>query len=105
MIQIQQMDHSSIFKKADNLIVKEIEDELLIITTNEGITDINSFVYTFNPTGKAIWDKLEDYSCLGTLIDVLADEYDAPKNRIANDVKKIIGEMLEKRLIFEKNQE
>lgn len=101
---IAQTDRSTIFKKADNLIVKEIEDELMIITTNEGITDINSSVYTVNPTGKAVWEKIKDNISLGSLIDALADEYDAPKHSIEADVKKIIGEMLEKRLIFEKKQ-
>lgn len=101
---IQELDNSTVFKKSENLIVKEIEDEILIITTSGGITDINSFVYTVNPTGKAVWDKLEDHTSLGTLIDVLADEYNTPKDRIANDVRKIIGELLEKRLIFEKKQ-
>ncbi len=99
---MQEVNLLSIFRKADDLIVKEIEDELLIITMNDGITDINSSIYTINSTGKIIWEKLNDSISLETIIVNLASEYDVSREKIEKDVKKLIRELLEKGMILEK---
>ena len=100
----QELNPASIFQKTGNLIIKEIEDELMIVTTSDDMTDINSAVYTVNPTGREVWEKIDGTLTLDAIIRTMTDEYKAPKQRIENDVRAIMGQFLDKRLIFEKPQ-
>lgn len=99
---MQEVSLFSVFRKIDNIIVKEIEDELLVITMNNGITDIDSSIYTINTTGKIIWEKLTGLISLDAIIEDLAGEYDVSREIIEKDVKKLIRDFLDKGLILEK---
>ncbi|MBU1698337.1 MAG: PqqD family protein [Proteobacteria bacterium] len=92
----------TVYKTVDNAIVKEIEDELVIITMNENISDIDSSIYTINATGKIVWGKLDGQNSLAKIIEILVCEYDVSKDKVEKDIKELILELLEKGLILEK---
>ncbi|MCP4372838.1 MAG: hypothetical protein GY797_32750, partial [Deltaproteobacteria bacterium] len=56
---MQDVNLSSVYKVIDNVITKIIEDELVIVTMNDGISDVDSSIFTLNPTGKVVWEKLD----------------------------------------------
>ena len=92
----------TVYKIPDSAIVKKIEDELVIITMTDGISDIDSSIYTLNATGKVVWEKLDGQNSLEKIINALAEEYNVPKTKIEKDVKKLVIELIEKGLILEK---
>lgn len=94
------IDPKFVYRKSDSAIVKEIEDELIIITTDNGISDINSSVYTVNSTGKAVWQQLDGIRSLEEIIETLSKEYNASLDRIRKDTYKIISEFISKGLVF-----
>lgn len=98
---MQEINLLSIFKISDNIITKAVEDELVIITTKDEISDIDSSIYTLNPTGKVVWDKLDGKLSLEEIIRQLTEEYNAPDGAVEADVRKLISELLEKSLIHE----
>ena len=98
---MQKLNLGLVYKISDNVISKTIENELVIITMNDGISDVDSSIYTLNQTGKAVWDKLDGKSSLKKIINQLASEYKVPEKKIEKDIKELMLDMIEKKLVFE----
>ncbi len=96
---MQDINLSSVYKVIDSVITKTIEDELVIVTMNDGISDVDSSIFTLNPTGTVIWEKLNGKYSLKEIIGQLAQEYKADEDVVKNDVKKLVAELMEKKLI------
>ncbi len=96
---MQDINLSSVYKVVDNVISKIIEDELVIVTMNNGISDVDSSIFTLNPTGKVVWEKLDGKYSLKEVIDQLVEEYEAPEDAVKKDVIKLVAELLVKNLI------
>ncbi|MCF6248818.1 MAG: PqqD family protein [Desulfobacula sp.] len=91
---------SSIYKIVDSVITKTIEDELVIVTMNDGISDVDSSIFTLNPTGKVVWEKLDGKYSLKDIINQLAEEYKAPEDAVKKDVEKLVEKLVEKKLVL-----
>lgn len=89
----------SICAPSDDVVAREIEDELIIVPLVAGIGDADDELYTLNPTGQAIWQKLDGTRQLGQIAAELADEYDAPPADIAQDVLGIVGELARRKMV------
>ena len=98
---MQDVNLSSVYKIIDSVTTKTIEDELVIVTTTDGISDVDSSIFTLNPTGKVVWEKLDGKYSLKEIIDQLVEEYKAPEGAVKNDVMKLVSELLGKNLVFE----
>ena len=78
---------------SENVVAREIEGELLIVPLASGIGDADDELYTLNPTGQAIWQKLDGQRTLGQVAAALAGEFDAPIVEIETDVLGLASEM------------
>ena len=58
-------------------------------------------VLVLDEAGKAIIDRFDGQATLGTIIDTLAAEYDAPRDVLEHDVRAVVGLLLEKRFLRE----
>lgn len=87
------------FGPSEDIVSREIEGELIIVPLVSGIGDAEDDLFTLNASGKAVWKKLDGKRTLDGIIEELAQEYDAPGERITEDVKGLVSELLKRRMI------
>jgi hypothetical protein len=82
-----EVTQKSILVPSEDIVVRVIEDELIIIPL---VSDIGGeeqdALFTLNEVGRAIWEKFDDSTTLNDIIDKLVKEFDGPKDRITEDV-------------------
>ncbi len=94
------VDLQHIFFKNEDVIIREIEGEYLMVPIASGVGDMEDEMYTLNETGIAIWGKLSPEKSLENIIDELCEEYDADKKEITNDVFGLIEELFKRRIVL-----
>lgn len=88
------------YLKNQDIIIREIEGEYLMIPIASGIGDMEDEMYTLNETGIVIWEKLSPEKTLETIIDELCNEYDADRKEIAADVIGLIEELFKRKIVL-----
>jgi len=87
---------------SENVIFKEIEEELVIVPFSDGIGKIDEAVYSLNKTGHDVWNRLSGESNLAEIIDQLAELYEARKETIENDVILLIQNLVQRGFVVER---
>lgn len=90
----------SIFQKSEDVVSREIMGELIIVPLASGIGDMEDEIYTFNETGRGIWEHLDGKLSLQEIAGALADSYEAPDGEIEQDVLGIVTELFRRRMII-----
>lgn len=78
----------------EEVVAKLIEDEAILINLVSGV------YYSMDGCGARVWSLIEAGAALETIIATLASEYDVPMPRASEDVRRLIAELLEQRLVF-----
>jgi Coenzyme PQQ synthesis protein D (PqqD) len=84
----------------DDIIVRRIEDEYLMIPISSGIGDMEDEMYTLNETGIVIWEKLSPDKTLETVISEICEEYTAGRKEITKDVIGLIEELFKRKIVL-----
>ena len=90
-----------VYKISENVVAREIENEIIIVPIISGIGSMDDDLYTLNETGKQIWNLMDGNNSIIDIARELEKEYDAPLNQICDEVKEIVNILLEKRMIVE----
>ena len=88
-----------IYEPSDDVVVREIEGELIIVPLVSGIGDMEDDLFSLNETGRAIWDKLDGVKTVGDVITELTGEFDAPKSEIEKDMTGFLTELMRRKMI------
>lgn len=88
-----------IYEPSDDVVVREIEGELIIVPLVSGIGDMEDDLFSLNETGRAIWDKLDGVKTVGDVITELTGEFDVSKSEIEKDVTGFLGELMRRKMI------
>lgn len=78
---------------SEEVVAREIEGDVIIVPLTSGIGDAEDELYTLNPTGQAIWQKLDGLRTLKDVAELLAKEFDAPLPEIESDVLGFASEL------------
>jgi hypothetical protein len=89
------------YSHSENIVVREIEGELIIVPLVSGVGDMEDELFTLNETGRLIWDKLADTRSLKDVIEELSEEFEAPDGEIEKDVLGLVQELLRRRMLVE----
>ena len=89
------------YKPSDDVVAREIEGELIIVPLTAGIGDMEDELFTLNETGRAIWNLLDGAQSLQDIAAKLSSEFDAPPDKIRDDVVGFTAELLRRRMIVE----
>jgi hypothetical protein len=90
---------SAICSPASDVVARQIEDEMVIVPLSSGIGDMENGLFTLNPTGQAIWQKLDGMLALKGVVDLLVSEFDAPPAEIESDVLDFTRELVQRGLL------
>ena len=94
------VDRDGVFKPSDDLVVREIDGQLLIVPIATGIGDLEDELYALNDTARFLWTRLDGRRTVADLADELAREYGAPRDEVEADVAGLIGELLKRRMVL-----
>ena len=89
-----------VYAISEDVVVREIEDELIIVPIASGIGDMEDELYTMNETGKAILMKIDGKKTLEQIAQDLSRTYDAPIDQIQEDVLGLVGELVKRRMLI-----
>jgi coenzyme PQQ biosynthesis protein PqqD len=84
---------------SENVVAREIEGEVIIVPLVSGIGDADDELYTLNPTGQAIWQKLDGKRTLKEIVAQLQDEFDAPITDLEIDVLGFVKELTKRKML------
>ena len=89
----------SICIPSENVIAREIGDDILIVPIVAGMVDGDDSLYTLNPTARAIWNHLDGKNTLEQVIKILSQSYETPGDEIKEDVYGFIQEMIDRTIL------
>lgn len=95
----QNFSFKTVFAVSNDLVAREIEGELILVPLIAGVGDLDDELFTLNPTGRAVWDKLDGVASLEQIVDGLCHQYDAPRAVIEKDVVGLVQELLKRKII------
>ncbi len=87
---------------SDDVVVREIEGELIIVPLASGMGDLEDELYTLNETGRAVWARLDGRTPLRAVVGELAGEFEAPAGTIEQDVLGLLEELARRKMIVKK---
>jgi len=93
------VSRDAVYRPSDDLVVREIDGQLILVPIAAGIGDMEDELYALNETARAVWEKLDGASTLATVIDELACEFGAPADEVETDVIGLMGELVERRMV------
>jgi hypothetical protein len=92
---------STIYRKSDGIVAREISGELIIIPISSGVGDMGNELYALDETAKEIWARIDGKNTLGEIIDILEELYNAPAGVIREDVMGLVEEILKRGFVTE----
>ena len=87
---------------SDDVVVRDIEGEIIIVPLVAGIGDLEDELFTLNETGRAMWLKLDGRKTLRVVAGELAAEFEAPAGTIEQDVLGFAEELARRKMIARK---
>jgi len=94
-------DRNRTYVPSDDVVVREIEGELVIVPLVSGIGNVEDELFTLNETGRAIWERLDGIKSLKELARELSAEYEAPEGEIERDLIGLVQELIKRRMLVE----
>ncbi|MEW6670481.1 MAG: PqqD family protein [Thermodesulfobacteriota bacterium] len=91
----------AVYVPSQDVVAREIEGEIIIVPLAAGIGDMEDELFTLNPTGMVIWQKLDGKKTLRELIEELIHDYDAAPEEIEKDVAGLMTELLKRKILVE----
>jgi hypothetical protein len=93
------IEYDAIYTHSDNVVSRVIEGEVIIVPLVSGIGDADDDLFSLNETGQDIWQRLDGQTSVAAILDVLAGEYDAPRDTIAAETSALLSELLARGMI------
>jgi len=81
------------YRHADHVSWRKVENEAVVLDLN------TSDYFSLNETGLVVWEKLGEGADLHGLAEAVCAEYDVDEKQAMADAKKLVGELLKKKLI------
>jgi len=94
-----EVDLESIYIPSEDVVAREIEEELIIVPIVAGISDMEDELFTLNETGKAIWKRLDGKKTLKDIGVELAREFNSSEAEIETDIIGFVEELLKRRML------
>ena len=99
----EKIEINAVYKPSEDVVAREVQGEFIIIPVTSGISDADSedALFTLNETGKAVWDKLDGKKSLKTVVEELSLGFEAPEEKIKEDVLGLAEELLKRKMVVE----
>jgi PqqD family protein of HPr-rel-A system len=78
---------------ADDVVFEVLDDETVVLNLTSGE------YHTLNGTGSRAWQLIEEHGDLDRVRAAMAAEFDATEDRIADDLDRLLGDLVERGLV------
>jgi coenzyme PQQ synthesis protein D (PqqD) len=78
------------FVRSPSVLSRTVADEVLVTMVGHDEVD------RLSPTAVAVWALLEEPATFGAVVDELAQVFDAPRDRIADDVEGLLADLVQR---------
>lgn len=95
------VDLNSVYKSSEDVVVRDIQGELIIVPITSGVGDLEDEIFTLNETGRAVWDRLDGKKSLKEIAKELSQDFEGEPEEIEKDVLGITEELLKRRMLVE----
>lgn len=89
------------YRFSDDVVVRDIDGEIIIVPLTAGIGDMEDELYTLNATGRAICDRLDGKRSLREMAKEISQEFDAGLEEIEADMAGFLEELLKRGMLVE----
>ena len=89
----------AVFTVPDCVVVRAIENEIILIPCAFSTNDTENEPYILNTTGQIILQKLDGIKSLNDIVAELTAEFKTPAGEIGKDVKEFVEKLLKKKLL------
>ena len=92
------MSHVSVqssFKVSGDVVFRELDREAVVLNLASGT------YFGLNEVGTRIWHLIEEHAALAQVLDTIRGEYDAPPERLEQDLIRLVGELVAKGLVVQ----
>lgn len=90
---------NTIYAPSEDVVVRNVHGELIIIPITSGIGDAEGEIFTLNETGQAVWSKLDGKRSLKDVAGELASDFEGSVKGIEKDVVGIVKELVKRRML------
>jgi Coenzyme PQQ synthesis protein D (PqqD) len=80
------------YERNPDFIFRRIVDELVLVPIRQDVADMDC-IFTLNPMGAFIWEKLDGGATLSDLQAAVENEYDVDPQVAAADLAEFLGEL------------
>src|SRR5688572_3026554 len=87
------MNKQAVIKVVADQVATEVNGEIVILNTKTGI------YFGLNAMGSDIWQRIQEPTRVADVQSAIIDEYDAPADRIEQDVDALLEKLAEAGLI------
>jgi hypothetical protein len=91
----------TVLAHSSDVVSREIDGALIIVPLTSGVGDMEDDLFSMNESGTEIWKMLDGKRTLQEIVDVLARQYQAESEEIAQDVAGIVTELLKRKMLVE----
>jgi hypothetical protein len=84
---------ADIYRVSDEVVVREIEGEIIIVPLSGGLGDMEDALYSLNETGRSIWMRLDGQRSVSDIVSELTAEFEADHDEIEADVVGLLTEL------------
>jgi hypothetical protein len=88
------MELKSIPSHSPSVVTRKTGNEYILVPVTNNIADMDS-VYTLNETGAFIWEQIDGKKNLGSIVELLTNEYNINTEIATNDLLDFINKMKE----------
>jgi len=90
---------NAIYKPSENVVTRDVQGEFILIPITSGIGDSEEDIFSFNETGRKIWNKLDGKKTLKKIGTELAEDFETTIEKIEKDIVGLVGELLNKKML------
>lgn len=96
------LDQETVCAPSEDIVVREIEGELILIPIVAGVGDAEGAIFTFNDTGRDIWEKLDGKRTVRQVAQELSSKYVTSIENIEMDVIGLVSELIRRNMLVKK---
>lgn len=76
-----------------DVLCQDLDGEAVLLNLKTGV------YFGLDPVGTRVWQLLASHTVLAEILDVMAAEYDVPKERCAEDLIALVNDMQKQELV------
>jgi len=80
------------YERNPDFVFRRIVDEAVLVPIHQDVADMDC-IYTLNPVGALIWEKLDPVATLAELQTAVVDEFAAEPEVVARDLFEFLAEL------------